>query len=140
MDDETPAVSTATALSLAIEQGISAPRVIEAEGLTLLQEEALLNEVFQTFVVENECKSLDYEAIRKFAIKIQMDDELCRELGGEPFSEEEILASESLDELCWIPDDAWLCAPRPPAIHIALHPSSRALSHTRARVGLAGTI
>jgi hypothetical protein len=61
------------------------------------QEEVLIAMMFDDFM-GNDMKSLDYDRIRRCAISIQNDEDVCRVLGGTPVPQEE----------CWVPEDAWI--------------------------------
>ena len=115
-NEDVPAVGLANLALMGSGDGEGqTPRVMEAEGLSILQEEALLDEIFDLYVVQNRGEILDGDrlttfrkAVRDYAMNIQMDDDLCVSLGGEPFDPDEILACKNLEELCWIPDDEWI--------------------------------
>ena len=57
---------------------------------------------------QNNYEKYDHKEITEFAIKIQLDEELCAELGAVPLSHDEILECQSLEEACWIPDEKWI--------------------------------
>ena len=49
---------------------------------------------------QNNYEKYDHKEITEFAIKIQLDEELCAELGAVPLSHDEILECQSLEEAC----------------------------------------
>ena len=107
--EEKPAVSLTRLASIGVgEIDGYVPRVTEEEFLTVLQEEALMDMIFQHYVVENNCEKVDHAAVRQFAIDMQLDEDLCAELGATPLSPDDVLDCTCLEEACWIPDESWI--------------------------------
>jgi hypothetical protein len=62
--DDQPAVSLARLAEIGVGDGEGlVPRVAEAEGLSLLQEEALMDMIYQHFVIEVSCCDAEPTAI-----------------------------------------------------------------------------
>lgn len=107
--EEKPAVSLARLAEIGVGEGEGyVPRVTEADILTALQEEALLDMIYQSYVLENNCEKIDHTEVKQFAIKMQLDEDLCAELGAIPLSDDDILDCTCLEEACWIPEDGWI--------------------------------
>jgi len=95
--DDGSATSTLQLALAGSGDGNATPRV--ASDLSVLQEEALIGLIYEQFVVENDCKSMDYDKVKRFALTIQMDEEVCATLCTAPVPTE---------AECWIPEDDWL--------------------------------
>ena len=59
-----------------------------AQNLNLLQEDALIGLMWEDFN-KNDMKHLDYDKVRRFAVSIQTDGEICGRLDAEAAAEEE---------------------------------------------------
>lgn len=68
-----------------------------AQNLNLLQEDALIGLMWEDFN-KNDMKHLDYDKVRRFAVSIQTDGEICGRLDAEAVAEEQ----------AWEPPDAWI--------------------------------
>jgi len=68
-----------------------------AQNLNLLQEDALIGLMWEDFN-KNDMKHLDYDKVRRFAVSIQNDGEICGRLDAEAVAEEQ----------AWEPPDAWI--------------------------------
>ena len=51
--------------------------------------------------MENDCKSMDYDKVKRFALTIQMDEEVCATCSARRLS-------VPTEAECWIPEDDWL--------------------------------
>uniref|UniRef100_A0A7S2CP38 Uncharacterized protein n=1 Tax=Haptolina brevifila TaxID=156173 RepID=A0A7S2CP38_9EUKA len=95
--EEASATSTLQLAMAGTGDGNSTPRV--ANELSVLQEEALVGLIYESFVVDNNCTHLDYEKVKRFAVTIQTDEEVCATLST--------TALDGEDD-CWVPSDDWL--------------------------------
>lgn len=68
-----------------------------AQNLNLMQEDALVGLMYEDFG-KNDMKHLDYDKVRRFAVSIQTDPEICDRLDCETVSEEQ----------AWSPPDVWI--------------------------------
>jgi len=69
-----------------------------ADGLSLLQEDALVGLMFDDFEA-TQGQSLDYDKVKRYAVSIQTDPEICDALDVEPIE---------VVEDAWEPDDDWI--------------------------------